>query len=68
MKILLLATIIAIASAALVYQKVTLDDPQAKCLDGSQAAYYIWQGDPKKVLIFIEGGGWCGDNDLPSTL
>ena len=22
---------------------------------------------PSKVLIFIEGGGWCGDNDLAST-
>jgi hypothetical protein len=68
MKILLLAAIIAIASSALVYQKVVLDDPSAICLDGSPGAYYIWQGDPKKVLIFIEGGGWCGDNDLASTL
>ena len=65
---ILLVGLIALASASLVYQKVTLTDPDAKCLDGSQGAYYIWQGDPKKVLIFIEGGGWCGDNTLASTL
>lgn len=64
---LLVALAITLASTALVYQKVVLDDPDAKCLDGSQGAYYIWQGDPAKVLIFIEGGGWCGDNSLSAT-
>jgi hypothetical protein len=67
MRILILAAIIALASASLAYQKVSLEDADAKCLDGSQGAYYIWQGDPKKVLIFIEGGGWCGDSSLAST-
>jgi hypothetical protein len=37
-------------------------------LDGSLGAYYLWRGDPSKVLIFFEGGGWCGDNDLASTI
>ncbi len=66
-KSILLAFLIAAASCALTYNKVVLDDPQAKCLDGSPGAYYIWQGDPQRVLLFIEGGGWCGDNDLAST-
>jgi O-palmitoleoyl-L-serine hydrolase len=66
-KPLLLAFLVAFAAASLVYQKVVVEDAEAKCLDGSQAAYYIYQGDPAKVLIFIEGGGWCGDNDLAST-
>jgi O-palmitoleoyl-L-serine hydrolase len=58
---------VAVACGSLTYQKVVLNDVDAKCLDGSQGAYYIWQGDPKKVLLFLEGGGWCGDNDLAST-
>ena len=66
-KTVLFAFWIAAASCALTYNKVVLDDPQAKCLDGSPGAYYIWQGNPEKVLIFMEGGGWCGDNDLAST-
>lgn len=66
-KVVLLGVMLAVACGSLVYNKVLLDDVDAKCLDGSQGAYYIWQGDPKKVLIFIEGGGWCGDNDLSST-
>lgn len=67
MKILLIILIITAVSASLVYQKVVLEDKDALCLDGSPGAYYIYQGDPKKVLIFIEGGGWCGDNTLAST-
>lgn len=52
-KPLVLAAIIALATATLTYNKVVLDDPEAKCLDGSPGAYYIYQGDPAKVLIFI---------------
>lgn len=37
-------------------------------MDGSKGAYYSHIGDPKKVLLFFEGGAWCGDSDLPSTL
>lgn len=59
---------LVIASAQVVYERVMLDDQQALCLDGSKGAYFMHIGDPKKVLIFFEGGGWCGDSDLPSTL
>lgn len=67
MKILILLGLICIVYSSLTYQKVVVDNADAKCLDGSQSAYYISQGDQDKVLIFIEGGGWCGDNDLAST-
>jgi hypothetical protein len=49
--------------------KVTLTDPSALCLDGSLATYYISKGsDPKTVVLYFEGGGWCGSLDLSSTL
>lgn len=53
MKILLISIIITVVYTSLVYQKVNLEDKDALCLDGSPGAYYIYQGDPKKVLIFI---------------
>ena len=68
MKIIVLSLVIAIALCNLTYKKVALTDTDAKCLDGSQGAYYIWPGDPKKVLLFFEGGGWCGSDDLSSTI
>jgi len=68
MRLLILIAIISLACSKLLYQKVVLDDPNAKCLDGSPGAYYVWKGDSSKVLIFIEGGGWCGDDDLSSTI
>jgi len=67
-KILLFATLILLASTQHIYQKFVLEDKSALCLDGSPGAYYIYKGDPAKVLLFFEGGGWCGDNDLSSTL
>jgi hypothetical protein len=49
--------------------KVTLTDPAALCLDGSSATYYIGKGrNPRSVVIYFEGGGWCGDRDLSSTV
>ena len=50
------------------YDKVYVSNSRALCLDGSQAAYYISMGDPKKVLMFLEGGALCGNFDLPSTI
>lgn len=64
----ILALLILASSAAVVYERVMLDDQQALCLDGSKGAYYIHVGDPKRVLMFFEGGAWCGDLDLPMTL
>jgi hypothetical protein len=49
--------------------KVTLTDPTAVCLDGSPGIYYLSRGtNPKSVVIYFEGGGWCGDKDLSSTI
>jgi len=53
LKALIWAAFLMLASAELVYQKVVLEDKQALCLDGSQGAYYIWKGDPAKVLMFF---------------
>ncbi len=51
------------------YDLILLDDPSAKCLDGSQAGYYVSRGgDPNKLLVYFEGGGWCGDKDSATTL
>jgi hypothetical protein len=50
-------------------QRVILSDPTALCLDGSPGIYYIAKGsDTKTVVIYFEGGGWCGDKDLSSTI
>lgn len=57
-----------VLSQAAVYHKVLLKDPDALCLDGSPGAYYISKGEvPERVLLFFEGGGWCGSSDLAST-
>ena len=41
--------------------KVVVEDPDALCLDGTKAAYYVHEGyDPMKFVINFEGGGWCG--------
>jgi len=37
--------------------------PDAKCLDGSQAGFYIRNGSADKFLVFFEGGGWCYDSN-----
>lgn len=39
-------------------------------MDGSPAAYYISRGgDPKKIYLEFEGGGWCtGVNSISETL
>lgn len=48
---------------------VKVTDPDAICLDGSPAAYYISKdGDPKKILLAFEGGGWCTGSDISGTL
>ncbi len=31
------------------------------CLDGSPAGYYFREGDPKKWIFALSGGGWCWD-------
>ena len=41
-----------------------VDHREAKCMDGSQSAYYLSSGfgsGSNKWLIFFQGGGWCYD-------
>jgi len=33
--------------------------PLAKCLDGTQGVYYVRGPKTKKVVIHLQGGGWC---------
>jgi hypothetical protein len=49
---------------------VKVTDPDALCLDGSQAAYYISKGgNPEKIYLGFEGGGWCyGPHSINQTL
>lgn len=49
---------------------VKVTDPDALCLDGSPAAYYISKGgDPKKIYVHFEGGGWCwGPDHINQTI
>lgn len=51
------------------YRKVVNDlDPQAKCLDGSSPAMYVSEGDPKRILLYFEGGASCAGADLAQTI
>jgi len=63
-----LALLLLAQTQTQVFNRVLLTDPNAKCLDGSPGAHYLYQGDPTKILIFFEGGGWCGASDLSTTL
>lgn len=52
------------------FKKVMIPDSNAVCLDGSPGAYYLADAgtNPRKFMIYFEGGGWCGAQDLPTTL
>lgn len=32
---------------------------QARCLDGTMPVAYVAEGDPSRVIVFHQGGGWC---------
>jgi len=43
----------------------------AACLDGSPHALYIHEGknaNKDNFIVYFQGGGYCGDGDLSSTL
>eukprot|EP00038_Savillea_parva_P019872 m.29423 g.29423 ORF g.29423 m.29423 type:complete len:420 (-) comp4592_c0_seq2:309-1568(-) len=47
------------------WEKFLLTDAVASgavCLDGSPGGGYIRKGDPKKWIIFHQGGGWCSSD------
>lgn len=37
--------------------------PEARCLDGSMAGYYLRPGAATNFLLYLEGGGWCYDSN-----
>ena len=37
-----------------------LSTTDALCLDGSAPAFYVAHGDPSRILLHFESGGWCG--------
>ena len=39
------------ALSANILNKVMVEDPDALCLDGTKAAYYVHQGDPHKFIL-----------------
>merc|ERR1712232_182963 len=61
---LLLPPLVGLAGAAPPMKLQLLPEDIAKekgaqCLDHSPAGYYIREQDPKKWVIFLEGGGLC---------
>ena len=67
---LLLISFFTVLSLQVNYKKVVHNyDPEAKCLDGSPGLLYVHEGGEKdKILIFLEGGGLCGEETLEKTL
>ena len=62
--VLLLVIIpLIVSNAEELYRKVVHEtDPEAKCLDGSPAAIYLHEGDPRKIMFYMQGGASCGRN------
>lgn len=57
---LLLPTVQATSPMQLqILPKAFAEERGAQCLDHSPAAYYIRNQDPRKWVIFLEGGGLC---------
>ena len=56
----LILNLLTLAHTAHIFKKVLLTDPDALCLDGSPGAYFIHEGNRRKILLYFEGGGWCG--------
>lgn len=54
-----------------IFNRHLLQNAAAVCLDGSPGAYYISEGtgdNRNKVVLYFDGGGWCGGSDLANTL
>lgn len=66
----LLLLVSLVAAADPLYRKVIHNyDPEAKCIDGSPGLLYVHEGgDTRNILIFMEGGGLCGEETLAKTL
>ena len=57
-RILLVALLLVRAGATTMAKKIVLTDPNAKCIDGSQAVMYVSPGKSSKFYIYHQGGGW----------
>ena len=67
--VILSALILSVLTSNAPYKKIVhKTDPNALCLDGSPAALYLSEGDPRNILMYFVGGASCGASDLPSTL
>ena len=67
---ILLVVLIFVKGENKPYRKVMhgVQAKEARCLDGSPAAMYISDGDPKNMLVYFVGGADCSAGDLVSTL
>lgn len=65
---LLFVYLLILSAETATFQKYLLTDEHALCLDGSPGAYYLYKGSTDKVILYFEGGGWCGARDLASTI
>ena len=64
-----LAVLLVLGSCEELFKKVAHNiDPEAKCLDGSPAAIYLSEGDPRNLLFYFMGGGSCEGNSYSDTL
>jgi hypothetical protein len=43
----------------LIFLNGSTSDSDASCLDGSPFAFWIWPGNSSEWSVFINGGGWC---------
>jgi len=60
-KVAILFICLTSALAENYFKKIMVEDEDALCLDGTLGAYYAHEGvHPNKIIIFFEGGGWCG--------
>lgn len=67
--LLILLLFSATLSQSTVFERVKNTIPDALCLDGSPADYYLSFGSkPDTIVINFDNGDWCGGMDLNSTL
>jgi hypothetical protein len=68
--LVLFSCIILAFSQVATYRKIVVPDGNALCLDGSPGVYYIDDSGriPTKFLLHFDGGGWCAEGDLASTI
>lgn len=66
---LLFLCLLSLASSHILNKVLVDENPDALCLDGTKAAYYVKEGDKNRFLLNFEGGGWCGSpNGLNYTI